>query len=215
MSTPRPAPRAADGSEAGPRFVLYVEGARDHGLVESWARAKSPPLARSVAAATVILGGCRPARAAEHFRERRAEDPGARALCVLDRDLDEPRRPLHADEPGLEFFTWQRRHIESYLLVPEAVRRALRLPPSDSRVERFFRSELPHPEDEAALAGVDAKRLFGPNGDLARLFGRAVMPGRIARVMLASELHPEIHDLIRRLREALGTPEPQTSPRNS
>ncbi len=197
------------------RLAFYVEGPRDRDLLHAWAFRVSPSLADLVGEASVILGGRRPARALEHFRRLRATCSGAAALCVLDRDGDPtPRLPAES-EPGLEFFTWSRRHIESYLLVPEAIRRALRLPPDDARIERLFQRHVPGPEDEPALRDLDAKRLLGEGGPFARALGGAPAPGRIARAMVHREIHPEIHGLLARLRELaaaalapLGAPTP-------
>ena len=187
-----------------PSFVLYVEGPRDQGLLEAWARSLSPPLARALPSITVILGGRQPARAAEHFRAARERDGAAAALCVLDRDGRGESVPRSADAPGLEFFTWGRRHIESYLLVPDAIRRSLRLASDDSRIERFFRSELPPADDEAALRDLAAKPLFAAHGPLEQLLGRRVSPGRVARAMRPAELHADVRSLLERLRAALG-----------
>ena len=212
MSTPRPVPVPTVGSP--PRtFVLYVEGARDRGLVEAWARSVSRPLATALSRVTVILGGCRPARAAEHFRGVRASDGEARALCLLDRDRDgaQPSRAA-TDEPGLAFYTWGRRHIESYRLVPGAIRRSLRIPARDARVERVLRAAIPA-DDEALLREVDAKALFARHGVLARALGRPVWPARVARAMQPDELHADVLDLLGRLRAGLGIPEPQVRAR--
>jgi hypothetical protein len=205
----RHAPAAESGRGAGPaplrevsaRLAFYVEGPRDCDLLHAWAFRLSPALADLVGEASVILGGRRPARALEHFRRLRAGCADAAALCVLDRDGDPvPRLPVES-EPGLEFFTWSRRHIESYLLVPDAIRRALRLPPDDGRVERLFQRHVPAPHDEPALRELDAKRLLGEGGPFARALGAAPAPGRIARAMVFREIHPEIHALLGRLRE--------------
>jgi len=188
---------------AAPRsFVLYVEGPRDQSLLEAWARRVSPALAATLADVTVILGGCRPARAAEHFRERRERDADVRGLCVLDRDADGAPRPRTVEEPGLAFFTWGRRHIESYLLVPDAIRRSLGLAADDARVERFFERELPR--DEAGLGAVDAKPLFAFQGELQRLLGRPVRPAQVARAMYAGEIHAHVHELFARVRAGAG-----------
>ena len=69
------------------------------------------------------------------------DETGARALCVLDRDDGSEAAVPGGGEPGIEFFTWSRRHIESYLLVPEAIRRSLRLGDDDGRLERAPRRE--------------------------------------------------------------------------
>ena len=182
------------------RLALYVEGPRDRDLLHAWAFRVSPALADLVGEASVILGGRRPARALEHFRRLRAARSDAAALCVLDRDGDPMPRPPCESEPGLEFFTWGRRHIESYLLVPDAIRRALRLSPDDGRVERLFQRHVPGPEDEVALRELDAKRLLGESGPFARALGGAPPPGRIARAMVFREIHPEVHGLLARLR---------------
>jgi hypothetical protein len=185
-----------------PRFVLYVEGPRDQSLLEAWAQRVSPALAETVSDATVILGGCQPARAAEHFRQLRAADADARGLCVLDRDADGAPRPRPVEEPGLEFFTWGRRHIESYLLVPAAIRRSLGLAADDARVDRFFARQLPR--DEAGLGAIDAKPLFAFRGELQRLLGRPVRPTQVARAMYAGEIHADVRSLFARVRAAAG-----------
>lgn len=196
-----------------PGFLLYVEGPRDQGLLEAWASAVSRPLARALPPITVILGGCQPARAAEHFRAARERDGAARALCVLDRDGREASPPHAPETPGLEFFTWGRRHIESYLLVPDAIRRSLRLPADDARIDRFFRRALPAVDDEGALRSLAAKPLFAAHGKLEQLVGRPVSPAHVARAMRAGELHADVHVLLGRLRAALGIADPATAVR--
>ena len=184
-----------------PPAVLYVEGPRDRDILEGWARAASAPLARALREAAVILGGRQPERAAAHFAEQRAVRPGLQGLCVLDRDGgDEPAGISRLD--GLEVFTWSRRHIESYLLVPAAIRRSL--PGEDeARVARLLRQHLPASDDERALRDLDAKRLLASHGPLARGLGRPLAPGRIARVMRPDELHADVAALLARLEVAL------------
>lgn len=195
-------------------FVLYVEGPRDRDILSRWARTVSGRLGRAVEESSVILGGRRPARAVEHFREHRGREAGARALCVLDRDGGATLVP---GEPGLEFYTWRRRHIESYLLVPDAIRRTLGMARHDLRVERLLREQLPAEDDEDAWGEVDAKRLLHPQGPLARALGRRLPPGRIARTMQRGELHPDVVDFLERLRRALGlhSREPRVVARDS
>jgi len=154
---------------------------------------------------TVILGGRQPARAVEHFEKASRSRSGVRALCILDRD-DHQGAPEH---PGnLEFFTWSRRHIESYLLVPEALRRILTRSDDSSRLERAVREHLPEPGDERAHCDVDAKALLGRKGPLARVLGRPLPLARIARATRETELHPDVHLLFTRLRVELGEVEP-------
>jgi hypothetical protein len=205
----------AASSPAHASFVLYVEGPRDRGLLEAWAFGVSPPLARALPDVTVILGGCQPVRAAEHFRGVRVRQRAARALCVLDSDRERRPPPERAREPGLEFFTWRRRHIESYLLVPDAIARALRLPAGDPRLSRWFERALPAPDDEAAFEELDAKSLFAHHGELQQLLGRPVRPAQVARAMRRDELHPDVSGLLARLREGVGLREPQTALRRA
>lgn len=187
---------------SGAAFALYVEGPRDQSLLETWAQRVSPALAEAMAEVTVILGGCQPARAAEHLRGLRERAGDAYGLCVLDRDADGAPRPRAIEEPGLETFTWTRRHVESYLLVPDAIRRSLRLPAADTRIERFFARELPTGEE--ALGAVDAKRLFAFRGELQQLVGRPVRPVQVARAMFAGEIHPDVFALLARVRAGVG-----------
>ena len=194
----------AASSPAQTRFVLYVEGPRDRSLLDAWAFRVSPGLASALAPAWVILGGCQPLRAAEHFRGLREQREGVRALCVLDADRERRPPPERAREPGLEFFTWGRRHIESYLLVPEAICRAARVPAGEPRLARWFERELPAADDEAAFGELDAKGLFAHHGALQRLLGRPVRPAQVARAMRRHELHADVHALLGRLRDGLG-----------
>ena len=152
----------------------------------------------------MILGGRRPARAIEHFREAGGSEAGNTGLCVLDRDYGaQPPLPA-AGESGLEFFTWSRRHIESYLLVPSAIRRAMRLAEDDPRIHRALAEHFPPRRDEAAYREVDAKRLLGPKGALPRVLGEAIPLNGVARATRSDELHPDVHRLFDRLRDRLG-----------
>jgi hypothetical protein len=187
-----------------PPTVLYVEGPRDRDILEGWTRAASVALARAVRETAVILGGRQLGRALSHFAEAAAARPGLRGLCVLDRD-DGAEAPGGAE--GLEIFVWSRRHIESYLLVPAAIQRALRLPEHDGRVARLLRQHLPNAADEGTLRDLDAKRLLGATGPIARALGRPLALGRIARAMRADELHGDVSGLLAKLREKLLPPE--------
>ncbi len=185
-------------------FVLFVEGPRDRDILRSWARQVVPRLAPRLAPASVILGGRQPARAVGHLRALRERGRSARGLCVLDRDTVAARSVDAASEVALELYTWERRHIESYLLVPDAIRRALRAPDHGGALARRLRQVLPASGDERALREIDAKRLLDRKGPVARAVGRPVDAGRIARTMRSEEIHPEVHALLGRLAEAFG-----------
>jgi hypothetical protein len=190
--------------EVAAPFIVYVEGPRDRGVLSAWARRLSPRLPAAFEAACVILGGRQPARAAGDLARRRAEGGAATGLCILDGDL--PAAPAEPPGDGLEVFTWRRRHIESYLLVPAAIERAARA--DDTRLRRLLDDELPHPADERALVSFDAKRFLGPKGPLARLLGRTLAPGWIARTMRADEIHEEARGVCGRIAAGLGVFEP-------
>lgn len=193
---------------AGSPFTLYVEGPRDREILCAWAWRVSPLLSRMIERCAVILGGRRPERARAHFeRIRAAAGARARALCVLDRDVE----PAPCDEhrvssPALEFFTWGRRHIESYLLVPDAILRCAGLPPEDPRLRRILSGLLPHPTDETALRALNAKPLLGTAGAVSRALGRVVSPGGLAREMDRAELHADVLALLGSVERLLGEP---------
>jgi len=185
--------QAVGSSDTRGGFVLYLEGPGDRGILDAWCKRLLPSIARRLSRASVILGGRRPARAVEHFRALGGAAAG---------DLVPP--PPENAEPGLEFFTWGRRHIESYLLVPEAICRGLRLPDADRRVQRVLRDHLPPGGDEEAYRALDAKRILGPGGALSCALGVPIPPLRVARATRASELHADVHDFFERLRREFG-----------
>jgi hypothetical protein len=207
--------QVAQSGAASRRFRLYVEGPRDHDILRIFAAKQSPILAREMDRSVEILGGRQPARAVELFRrlgvEKQPADgrAPARGLCVLDRDDSHESSDKKLSEPGLDFFVWSRRHIESYLLVPSAIRRGLGLSGDDPRVTRLLGNHLPDPEDEVACQRVDAKRLLAPTGPIARALGRRPRPRDVARHISPSDLHPDVKHLLARIREGLGiTPHP-------
>ena len=191
------------GTRATDQFILYVEGPRDREILRAWAYRLLPTLARRLMDGAVILGGRRPQRAVEHFRSRGGAAAGARGLCILDRDDGHLCQPSSEGEAGLEFFTWSRRHIESYLLVPSALSRALCLGDRAVRLDRVLGEHLPDFDDEAAFRGVNAKRFLGPNGALPRALGRPIPLSGVARATRESELHPDVHEVFGRMRGLL------------
>lgn len=201
--------RGAPGKGPGPRhraidhFVLYVEGARDREILESWARRLDPSLARLVEANTVILGGRQPTRALEDFAKRRNRSAELRGLIVLDRDHHTAEETLEveavvAGEPDLELFVWGHRHIESYLLVPATLRRVLGIDPGDDRIERALaRSTRDAATSNKSL--LHAKRLLGAGGSLSEALGVELRSGEIAKAMRSEELHADVHLLFDRI----------------
>ena len=206
--TSAPPFRAQSGaSVAAPpheNFFLYVEGPRDADILRAWARRMSPRLARRLRQRLVILGGRRPARAVEHIRAENGAGRQGRGLVVLDRDHHAETPDPALPESPLEIFTWGRRHIESYVLVPSAIRRLMGPEVDAARFRRLMDDHLPALEDEEACRRVDAKRLLRRNGPLAREAGREISPAAIARCMRADEFHSDVVDLYRRIERALG-----------
>ncbi len=187
-----------------PRFVLYVEGPRDRDILLIWARRLSPRLVRVLESSVVILGGRQPARARSHFRELLVTHPSLQGMCVLDRDDVDVEVLSPETDIALEFFTWSRRHIESYLLVRTAILRCLPEKSSDGRVTALVERLIPEAEDEVALKEIDAKRLLSVKGPLARGLGHVVRPSHIARAQRESELHSDVFRLIERLQLQVG-----------
>jgi hypothetical protein len=197
-------PRVDRASAGADVFVLYLEGAGDRAILDGWCRRLLPALAGRLSRSTVILGGKQPKRAAAHFRALGGAGSGRSALCVLDRD-DDGSAVRDADlEPGLEFFTWPRRHIESYLLVPPAIERALRMRSSDGRVARALREHLPADAGEDAYRALDAKRLLAPGGPVARSLGRPLPLTKVARATRSNELHSDVHACFALLKAGFG-----------
>ena len=176
------------------RAFLYVEGPRDREIIEGWAQRASRRLGECVRESTVILGGRQPARAREHLADARAAYAEARGLCVLDRDQEHALPELDAGA-GLELFVWSRRHIESYLLVPGALRRVLR--DADPRAIRRLAAELPASDDERGWCELDAKRRLVASG-------QRFPWGRVARALRDDELHPDVRDFLARLAVLFG-----------
>lgn len=189
-------------------FVLYVEGPRDRDILRSWARRLVPAMVRDLEVCTVILGGRQPARARSHFRDQQQERPELRGLCVLDRDDEIGENPDEraSEQPvePLEFFTWPRRHIESYLLHQEAIRRAA--PDLDAqRLARAFAEHVPDASSRAKLVELHAKRLLDPSGPLFRGAGAAPRPSDVARAMRADEIHEDVRMLFDRVRRGVAS----------
>lgn len=210
MSAPDRSQAAAQGSltSAPPaNFFLYVEGPRDAAILRIWARQISRQLARHLESRVVILGGRRPARAQAHFRAEWGKDSQGRGLVVLDRDHHRPSDAVAYFEPGLEVFIWKRRHIESYLLVPDAIRRSLARAVEPRLLDRLIEHHVPPSGDEAACRAANAKEILGAKGELGRGTGGRLSPVGVAHCMGLEDFHPDILALYERIRCAAGLPE--------
>ena len=187
--------------------MLYVEGARDREILSGWARHVAPVFGRTLERSTVILGGRQPARAVDDFRRRGGATAGLAGLVVLDRDdhndhNDDSPAPRML-EPGLELFIWSLRHIESYLLVPAAIRRIAPHAPDDRTLLAWIdRHHDADPRVDAAprrRVGPHAKRMLGAGGALGESLGVELRAGEIAKAMRRDELHADVHGLFARI----------------
>ena len=146
----------------------------------------------------------------DSFRDEARQRPGLRALCLLDRDDEagpDPATAASSESSGLEYFTWSRRHIESYLLVPAAVRRVLEAG-ERAKLDRAVRDHFPAPGDERALREMDAKRLLGKKGPIVRILGRPLSLAQVARATREQELHQDVRDLFAKLARELSDTQP-------
>lgn len=202
---------ASDASEADrsgrpieDRFILYVEGPRDREILAGWARHVAPVFGPTLERSTVILGGRQPARAVDDFRRRGGSTAGLSGLVVLDRDDHPVDRPVaNLLEPGLELFIWSLRHIESYLLVPAAIRRIAPHAPDDRTllawIERHAAADPRAESTPGRRVGPHAKRMLGAGGALGESLGVELRAGEIAKAMRRDELHADVHDLFARI----------------
>ena len=189
--------------------MLYVEGPRDREVLSAWSKRAEPGLARLIEDQAFILGGRQPARALADFRKRGGAAAGWRGLIVLDRDDEDASAPSEAarglDCEGLELFVWGQRHIESYLLVPETLRRLVGNGVDERRIAAALAGVGRNGELDAP---VHAKRSLGVGGELSALLGVSLRAGEIARAMRREEIHPDVHTLFQRIGAAAGVERP-------
>jgi hypothetical protein len=133
-------------------------------------------------------------------------------LCILDRD--DPDRlgsayPKNFDPEAsaLEFVIWKRRQIESYLLVPRAIRRCLAKHGNRHQLDRLLESWLPDPSDENEFRRLNAKQVLGARGPIANYLGRPLRAQEIVRGMTPLEIHDDIKAVLAHVRDRLVRPE--------
>jgi len=204
-------------------FVLYVEGTSDIEILRLLAAGLGKDETFFDRLPIHVLGGRDPKEAREHFLGVKGFLADTRAICVLDPDLN--RESLldsieHNREESLEFKIWNRRHLESYLLVPEAIARAIHPDTDmplfrDAVAARFreFLAESPRgyvfpdsiPDYRAFhldwMGTFDAKRqVFSPSpGDASFLVKEShpeITPQHVAQAMREDEIHDDIRQLI-------------------
>ncbi len=203
--------RKRDLATASKRFALYVEGPRDRDVLRLFAQRLSPELARAMDPCIRILGGRKPDRAAELFGklvDQAAENErvALRALCVLDRDDPSRLRDAYPERDRLEFVVWRRRQIESYLLVPGAIRRCVPNRRDHPKIDRVIETSLPASDNEPAFRELDAKRVLGARGPIADILGRPLRPREIVRNMSPLDIHHDVKEVLTRVRDHIEVP---------
>lgn len=101
--------------------VLYVEDYTDIDILREWARVLAHPALKFLDSPFVVYVGNVAAQARAHFNGLRTAVPDLRGLLLIDQsDI-----ALQSEGPLTELM-WQRREIENYLLMPEAILRFCR-----------------------------------------------------------------------------------------
>jgi len=210
------------------KLIIYVEGETDEECLRGWAEALAgdpnfTSLKESMKAVAFVhlSGGSAESmleRADKHFRGCKLLSESAQRLMVLDRN-DGKWQNRVAQDPSL--LVWKKKHIESYLLVPSAWKRAaaraaeqtfeLATVSLENMVDTFFREQAGGAEinwlnpTQQAFQDIDAKKMLfdarqipdGYNALASRLYdtpmgGVQVLVGR-SDVALAMKPE-EIHD---------------------
>jgi len=206
-------------------LVLYTEGTTDFEILRIWAGVLGKDVRVFDCLPLHVLGARDPKKAREHFLGVKSFRSDIHGICVLDPDKSPSELQVtidHQQEPGLEYRVWDRRHLESYLLVPEAIGRAVagdKAPLLQAQVARAFRDFLKEPprallfpdqvKDYRSLAidwlkDFDAKRIiFSPdptdNSFVSSQGFPGITPQHVGQAMVASEIHKDVVDLIDRL----------------
>ena len=208
-------------------FVLYLEGTSDADLLRLWARALGRNGDLFERLPIHYLGSRNPKHAREHFLGLKSFRSDLAGLCILDPDRDPERvaeQIEHLPEAGLRFHVWQRRHIESYLLVPQAIGRAVHgdadlLAAALIRAFRDFLSRPPRglifpaavPDYRTFhmdwMADFDAKRqVFSPapqdDSFVAEQRLEELTPDHVAQAMLPEEIHEDVAMVLQHIFDA-------------
>jgi hypothetical protein len=111
--------RSADYLLANQRgAILYVEDYTDLDILREWASALSHPASEFLRSPFAVYIGNVPTKARDHFNGLRSARPDLRGLLLID------QTDLQLQSGGaLRELMWQRREIENYLLVPDAILR--------------------------------------------------------------------------------------------
>jgi hypothetical protein len=213
------------------KLLLYVEGETDEACLRGWARALDLAKNMHRVAFVFLKGGS--AREMLEFADRHftacrflGEEP--RRLLVLDRN-DGKWQPRAGKDENL--LVWTKRHVEAYLLVPEAWVRAVHVaaqgqfslaePEATKLVRDFFAEQSRgldvdwlHTRDEL-FRDVNAKRMLfdarrtrpedGYDALAARLYDAGLVVSRedVAAAMQPEEIHEDVRAVLKKIQDAL------------
>jgi predicted ATPase len=219
------------------KLIIYVEGETDEECMRGWAEALADDASftalresmKGVAFVHLSGGSAKEMleKADRHFAGCKLLSESAQRLMVLDRN-DGKWQARRAQDSSL--FVWSKRHIESYLLVPSAWKRAAQLaaeqnfelatPALMNAVDTFFKEQSGGAEinwlnpTQQAFQGIDAKKMLFEarqsaddyNALASRLYDTPMgdAPVLVGRRDVAAAMKPEeIHDDVKAVFHAI------------
>lgn len=216
--------------------LLYVEGESDERLIRAWAETCGAQAVVERICFKIMGGGSKSEMmrlANDHFAAVGEIIPGVNRLMLFDYDSDEGAFHPHADNRTL--VEWRRKNIENYLLVPGPWKRAalalLQCAQDDlfatdtmRAIDGFFADQnLTLPAGRTwrnvvanIFSVLDGKRILFENDDslFHTLRGGApsveVLRERVASLMVADEIHDDVHLFFTRLKAAFN-PQPNSA----
>ena len=217
---------AGIGTEYSPRLhklqerkrLLLVEGEFDERLLQIWAEKLGLRLPANLVVWHWASGH---KQRKQLFSQLKEEIPDLKAISIRDRD-DEPDGTVDADlkdkthtsnPPGFLAMKWRRRHIENYLIQPNAVARAAGK--TVEEVSQFFRHQhgLAPPNDVIRSDVVQPIRdAYGKaittqgKGCIQACFG--ISREDIAKAMEADEVAEDVRTFIREVQKLCGDSNP-------
>lgn len=205
--------------------VLYLEGHTDLSILKEWARILQHPVSKLFDSPNFlwrptvweVAEGVAGIKSRQHYEALQLMQPDLKALEILDGDSQGQQQPTSITGAGYQKLKWRRYEVESYLFHPQVLERFVQPLVGDVGVKalddhlrenmppRFFEEPL---ADLAMLNTTKAREDLLPPALAAA--GLTDFPYteyfRIAAVMNAAELHPEIKEKLDGICQAFGLP---------